>query len=71
MLNRAGSTMKRITTRHLAMGLCAIAAAASTQAFAGSFDLGSDTALDYKATANYGLAIRTRDPDQRLINAPV
>src|SRR3546814_21140245 len=71
MLNRAGNTMKTITTRHLAWGLCAVAVAAATPAFAGSFDFGGDTTLDYKATANYGLAIRTRDPDQRLINAPV
>src|SRR3546814_17415184 len=63
--------MKTITTRHLAWGLCAVAVAAATPAFAGSFDFGGDTTLDYKATANFGLAIRTRDPDQRLINAPV
>src|SRR3546814_15477577 len=63
--------MKTITTRHLAWGLCAVAVAAATPAFAGSFDFGGDTTLDYKATANYGLAIRTRDPDQRLLNAPV
>src|SRR3546814_14580293 len=71
MLNRAGNTMKTITRRHLPWGVCAVAVAAATPAFAGSFEFGGDTTLDYKATANYGLAIRTRDPDQRLINAPV
>lgn len=71
MLNRTGSTMKMVTTRHLVRGFCAIAVAAAAPVFAGSLDLGSETSLDYKATANYGLAIRTRDPDQRLINAPV
>src|SRR3546814_17309453 len=59
MLNRAGNTMKTITTRHLAWGLCAVAVAAATPAFAGSFDFGGDTTIDYKATANYGLPIRT------------
>jgi len=63
--------MKKMTVRHLAGSLCAIAAAAALPAHAGSFEFGDETTLDYKATANYGLAIRTRDPDQRLINAPV
>ncbi|HET8882441.1 MAG TPA: DUF1302 family protein [Solimonas sp.] len=63
--------MKKMTVRHLAGGLCAVAAAAALPAHAGSFELSDDTSIDYKATANYGLAIRTRDPDQRLINAPV
>ncbi|NGY05734.1 DUF1302 domain-containing protein [Solimonas terrae] len=63
--------MKKMTARHLAGGLCAMAAAVALQARAGSFEISDDTSLDFKATANYGLAIRTRDPDQRLINAPV
>ncbi|NKF22010.1 DUF1302 domain-containing protein [Solimonas marina] len=43
----------------------------SMSAHAGSFDFGADTTLDYKATVNYGLAIRTNSQDKRLINAPV
>ncbi|MGH8445519.1 MAG: DUF1302 domain-containing protein, partial [Solimonas sp.] len=42
-----------------------------TAANAGSFEFGGDTTLDYKATANYGVAVRTEKQDQRLINAPV
>lgn len=43
----------------------------SGAAQAGSFELGSDTTVDYKVTVNYGLAVRTEKQDNRLINAPV
>lgn len=47
------------------------AALAASQVQAGSFDIGTDTTLDYKVTANYGLAVRTEKQDKRLINGPV
>lgn len=68
MPNRSGRFMKKTMFLAVAGGFCA---AASLQAQAGSFDISDDTNLDYKLTTNYGLAIRTRDPDKRLINAPV
>lgn len=68
MPDRAAGTMKKKWMLGTFGAACAFAA---THAQAGSFDIGEDTSLDYKASANYGLAVRTQSADKRLINAPV
>ncbi|MFV3308396.1 DUF1302 domain-containing protein [Pseudomonas sp. NY15181] len=51
------------------LGLCLLPP--MLPAHAGSFDLGSEVAVDYTLTLNYGLAYRMRDPSQALVNGPV
>ena len=50
--------------------LALILAALPCAAKAGSFDIG-EVHADYKLTLNYGVAMRTKDPDQALINGPI
>jgi hypothetical protein len=56
------------------LALAALAAGAAVlcgTAQAGTFDLGWDTTLSYKAVLDYGVAIRMRSPAAALYNGPV
>ncbi|AXQ31009.1 DUF1302 family protein [Solimonas sp. K1W22B-7] len=51
----------------LPLALCA----ATGNARAGTLDLGADWAAEYRATLNYGVAMRTGRADDRIVNGPV
>lgn len=51
--------------------LAILCTAFSPATMAGTWELGGDATIDYKLSTAYGLAVRTQNPDQRLINAPV
>ena len=57
--------------RRIAFVVALVALSLLAGAQAGTFDLGSDTTLDYKITLAYGVAIRTENPSNALLNGPV
>lgn len=70
MSSRMGFKRKRRGAAVIgALGLSA--ALLSPLAAAGTWDIGNEVELEYKLTLGYALAMRTKSPDQRLINAPV
>ncbi len=58
-------TIRRFTEAALLM-------ACAQSAFAGTtVDLGDNTTLDYAATINYGVGVRTKNPSDAIINGPI
>lgn len=53
--------------------VCALSGAGliSEAVQAGTWDFGNELELEYKLTTGYAAALRAKNPDQRLINAPV
>lgn len=54
-----------------ATGLLMVLLALPQAVQAGSFELPGGIEADYKLTFNYGLAVRTRNPSESLINGPI